>query len=137
LAPGKIKTEQIERYKRKARELYGTAVVEESERKVRKMSREEWKAVGAEGGAVASALADVVDQDIASEEVQALIAQHHAWIEHFYPCSAERYRGLARLYVEHPEFRAFYDKYSPGLADFMSKAMNHYADGVLAEREDA
>ena len=26
------------------------------------------------------------------------------------------YRGLGQMYVEHPEFRAFYDKCCPGLA---------------------
>jgi len=128
-------TEQIERYKREARERYGTAVVEESERKAKKMSREQWKAVGAEGEAVTVALAAVANRVPGDAQVQALIARHHAWIENFYPCSAERYRGLGRLYVEHPEFRAFYEKYRPGLADFMSEAMNVYADEVLADVE--
>jgi len=128
-------TEQIERYKREAREMYGPAQVEESEQRVKKMSRAEWKAVGAEGEAVTTALAALADREPGDAEVQALIARHHAWIENFYPCSAEIYRGLAQGYVEHPEFRAFYEKYRPGLADFMSAAMNHYADQVLDKRE--
>jgi hypothetical protein len=37
-----------------------------------------------------------------------------------------------RLYVEHPEFRAFYETYRPGLAGFMQAAMAHYADTGLA-----
>jgi hypothetical protein len=45
------------------------------------------------------------------------------------------YRGLGRLYVEHEEFRAFYDKYRPGLADFMQAAMAYYADHTLAQKE--
>jgi len=128
-------TEQIERYKREAREMSGPAQVEESEQRVKKMSRAEWKAVGAEGEAVTTALAALADREPGDAEVQALIARHHAWIENFYPCSAEIYRGLAQGYVEHPEFRAFYEKYRPGLADFMSAAMNHYADQVLDKRE--
>jgi DNA-binding transcriptional MerR regulator len=124
-------TEQIERYKREAREMYDPALVEESERRVKKMSRAEWKAIGAEGEAVTTGLAALADRDPGDPEVQALIARHHGWIENFYPCSAEIYRGLGRGYVEHPEFRAFYEKYRPGLADFMSAAMNHYADNVL------
>jgi DNA-binding transcriptional MerR regulator len=127
-------TEQIERYKREARQMYDPALVEESEQRVKKMSRDEWKAVGAEGEAVAVALAAVADRYPGDPQVQALIARHHAWIEHFYPCSAEVYRGLGRLYVEHPEFRAFYEKYRPGLADFMAAAMARYADDVLAGR---
>jgi DNA-binding transcriptional MerR regulator len=124
-------TEQIERYKREAREMYDPALVQESERRVKKMSRAEWKAVGAEGEAVTTGLAALADREPGDEEVQKLIARHHAWIENFFPCSAEVYRGLGQGYVEHPEFRAFYEKHRPGLADFLSAAMNHYADQVL------
>jgi hypothetical protein len=49
-----------------------------------------------------------------------------------YPAPAELYRGLGQMYVEPPEFHAFYEKYRPGLADFMQAAMVHYADTVLA-----
>jgi DNA-binding transcriptional MerR regulator len=42
-------TEQIERYKRQAREMYDPALVEESERRVKRMSRAQWQAVGDEG----------------------------------------------------------------------------------------
>ena len=128
-------TEQIERYKREAREMYDPALVEESERRVKKMSRAEWQAVGAEGEVVTAALAALAEQESDDAEVQKLIARHHAWIEHFFPCSAEVYRGLGQGYAEHPEFRAFYEKYRTGLADFMSAAMNHYADQVLDKRE--
>lgn len=127
-------TEQIERYKREAREMYDPALVEESERRVKKMSRAEWKAIGAEGAAVTTGLAALADREPSDAEVQELIARHHAWIENFYPCSAEVYRGLGRGYVEHPEFRAFYEEYGPGLADFVAAAMNHYADRVLDKR---
>ena len=124
-------TEQIERYKREARELYDPALVEESERRVGKMSRAQWKAVQAQGQEVTVAIADLMDREPGDAEVQALVVQHHAWIENFYPCSAEIYRGLAQLYVEHPEFRAFYEKVRSGLADFLSAAMNVYAGEVL------
>ena len=128
-------TEQIERYKREARQMYDPALVEESERRVKKMSRAEWQAVGAEGEAVTTALAALADRQPGDAEVQKLIARHHAWIENFFPCSAEVYRGLGRGYAEHPEFRAFYEKYRPGLADFMAAAMEHYADQVLDKEE--
>ena len=128
-------TEQIERYKREAREMYDPALVRESEQRVKKMSRAEWQAVKAEGEAVTTALAALIDREPGDAEVQTLIARHHAWIENFYPCSAEVYRGLAQGYVEHPEFRAFYEKVRPGLAGFLSAAMSHYAGQVLDRQE--
>lgn len=33
------------------------------------------------------------------------------------------YRGLGQLYAGHKNFRKFYDKYRPDLADFMEAAM--------------
>jgi len=129
-----LSTEQIERYKREARELYNPALVEESERRVKRMSREQWRAVGAEGEAVTSGMATLMDRTPNDPEVQALVARHHGWIENFYPCSAEIYRGLGQMYVEHPDFRAFYEKARPGLAGFMSAAMKVYADQVLDRR---
>jgi DNA-binding transcriptional MerR regulator len=127
-------TEQIERYKRQAREMYDPAMVEESERRVKGMSREKWKAVQAEGQAVTTGIAALMDRDPGDAEVQAVVARHHAWIENFYPCSAEIYRGLSQLYVDHPEFRAFYEKVQPGLADYLSAAMQIYVGDVLERR---
>ena len=127
--------EKAERYRQEAREMFGPDVVEASERKAKKMNREQWEAVGAEGGAVAEALAALAERDPGDAEVQSQIARHHAWIVNFYACPAERYRGLGQLYVEHPEFRAFYDKFRPGLAEFVAEAMNLYADRVLDKGE--
>ena len=86
------------------------------------MGKEQWNAVRAEGDA--SAPHGRADGPAADDpEVQATIARQHAWIENFYPCSAEVNAGLGQLYTANPEFRANYDKYRPGLADFMRDAM--------------
>ena len=43
------------------------------------------------------------------------------------------FQGLGQHYADHPEFRANYDKYRPGLADFMRDAMAYYAEHTLAK----
>ncbi len=65
--------------------------------------------------------------------MQAAIARHYAHLENFYHATAAMYRGLGQLYVEHDEFLANYEKYRPGLAGFMQKAMTYYADHTLTE----
>jgi DNA-binding transcriptional MerR regulator len=125
-------TEQIERWQREVKERYDPALVAESNRRVRAMSKEQWNAVKAEGDAVTQRMAELMDRVPGDPEVQATVARHHGWIERFYPASAEVYRGLGRGYAEHPEFRAFYETYRPGLADFMKEAMAYYADHSLA-----
>jgi len=125
--------EQSERWRREARELYGDDVVEQSEQRARKMSKAEWNALKDEGDAVTRGLAALMDRDHGDPEVQAAVAKHYAWLEHFWHADADAYRGLGQLYVENDEFRAFYERYRPGLADFMQAAMNYYADHTLTE----
>jgi DNA-binding transcriptional MerR regulator len=125
--------EQIERYQREAREMYDPRLVAESERRVRNMSKAQWNRVKEEGDQVTRAIAEMADKAPGDPEVQALITRHHAWVEHFYPASAELYRSLGQGYAQHPDFREFYDTYLPGLADFMQAAMAHYADHTLAD----
>jgi DNA-binding transcriptional MerR regulator len=125
--------EQIERYTREVSERYDPKIVAESNRRVRNMSKAQWQAAKAEGGAVAQQLVDLMDQQPGDAAVQAAIARHYTWVDNFWHPTAESYRGLGQGYAEHPEFRAFYDKYRPGLADFMCAAMSYYADHTLAE----
>jgi DNA-binding transcriptional MerR regulator len=125
--------EQIERYTREANEMYDPKAVAEANRRVRSMTRAQWQAVKAEGGAVAQQLADLMDKAPSDVAVQAAVARHYAWVDNFWHPTAESYRGLGQGYAAHPEFRAFYEKYRPGLADFMCAAMSYYADHALAE----
>jgi DNA-binding transcriptional MerR regulator len=122
---------QIERYTREVNERYDPKIVAESNRRVRNMSKAQWQAVKIEGEAVTQQLADLMDKPPSDPAVQAAIARHYAWLENFWHPTAEAYRGLGQNYAEHPEFRAHYEQYRPGLADFMCAAMMHYADQVL------
>lgn len=126
--------EKIASLKAEARTRWGADRVEASERKVRGMSREKWAAVQEEGKAVALDMAALTGRDPGDAAVQAVVARHRAWIEHFWTPDAESYRGLGRTYVEHPEFRAFYEKVAPGLADFLCRAIERYCEDFPLRR---
>ncbi len=126
--------EQVARWKREVDERYDPKLVAESNRRVQAMNKEQWNDVKAEGDAVARRMAELMGRPASDPEVQATIARQHAWIERFYPCSAEIFQGLGQHYAEHPEFRANYDKYRTDLADFMRDAMAYYAEHTLATR---
>ncbi len=123
--------EKIEAYNREVRQTYDPEVLKQVDRKVRNMSKAQWQDIKDEGGAIAAGLAKLMDRDPADPDVQALIARQHAWIENFFPASGEVFRGLGELYATNEEFRAFYDRFAPGLADFMREAMKYYADEKL------
>ncbi|MFC1547062.1 TipAS antibiotic-recognition domain-containing protein [Candidatus Neomarinimicrobiota bacterium] len=125
--------EQIRRYKEEAEQRFDPALVAESNRRLHKLSKEEWLALKAEGEEIAGLLAGVMDRSPDDAEVQELIARHHAHIERFYPCDGKTYVGLGQLYMEHADFRAHYDRYRPGLADFLKEAMEWYAENRLGD----
>jgi DNA-binding transcriptional MerR regulator len=125
--------ERTKRYRKEARQRWGEENVQESEERLRKLPKDEWQKIQAEGERIAEELAGYLDRQPDDDEVQVMIARHHAWIENFYPAPAEVYRGLGQMYIEHPEFRAFYDKYGEGLAIFLKSAMDIFADTKLKE----
>ena len=125
--------EKVARYRQEARERYDPALVKESERRIRKLSKAQWEGLKREGEEVTRLIAGLMDKPPDNPEIQILVGRHHAWIERFYNASAEVYRGLGELYGEHDGFRDYYDQYRPGLADYMREAMAYYADHVLSE----
>ncbi|MBN1248117.1 MAG: TipAS antibiotic-recognition domain-containing protein [Anaerolineae bacterium] len=122
--------EQAERYQRETRESYDPALVAESERRLRKMSKEQWQALKSEIGEVTVQLAEAMEKGPESPEVQELVAWHFRVMEKSYPVSPDIYQGLAQLYIDHAEFRAFYERIRPGLAKFLNAAMTYYAAGL-------
>ena len=123
--------EQIERYNKEVDEKYGPGTVEATRERLGKLSKKQWQEVKEEGGAIALEMAELMYLPPEASEVQKLVKRHHAWIENFWTPNAESYKGLGRGYVENPEFREFYDKYKKGLAEFLYKAMEYYADSQL------
>ena len=123
--------EKVDRWNKEVDEKYDPEKVAESRRNLGKMSKGQFNDVQEEGDRVTIAISELMDRDPSSPAVQGLIKEHHAWIENFYACPAEMYKGLGQLYVENPEFTVFYDKFKPGLAVFMSEAMEYFADQSL------
>jgi hypothetical protein len=122
---------QAEEYHREARQKYGNEIVEQSEQKIRKMSKEKWATIRNEHEIIAQDLAKVEDKDPADPAVQEIIKRHHEWIENFYPAPGSLYRGLGLMYTQDSRFRENYDKHRPGLADFMKKAIDYFCEAVL------
>ncbi len=123
--------DQATRYALEARKSYGKDFVEKTERRIRKMSKDKWALVRAEGVQIAKDLAAYVDIAPQDDVVQAIIKRHHDWIENFYPAPRDLYRGLGTMYTQSPEFRAYYDAHKPGLTDFLKKAMDYFCDHSL------
>ena len=123
---------KLKGYEAEAADRWGELAAE-SGRRVRQMTKAQWQAIQQEGGAVTQRMAELMGQPISAPAVQTAIARQHAWIENFYPCPAEMFRGLGQMYADDPRFAATYEKAKPGLAVFMRDAMMYYADHTLAK----
>jgi len=115
-------------------ERYGAPMlegIEHSRASYARMAPTEQEALGRELQEVEAALAGAMRQgvDPASQGVNALIRRHRAWVAAMWgrPCSAERYSGLAQLYLSHPDFVARYEHLEPGFAEYLASAMKLHA----------
>lgn len=98
----------------------------QSRRRTAAYSKEDWLRIKAETedleARFAAALADGVPAD--SEAAMDLAEEHRQQITGtFYDCPPEMHAALGRMYVEDERFAAHYDQRAPGLARYVSTAV--------------
>jgi DNA-binding transcriptional MerR regulator len=122
--------ETIERYERESKANWGGSdAYEQSRRRVKAMTKEQWQAVKSRGEEITLAFAELYKAGKSPDGPEALEVCAR-WAEHlraFYDPTPEMIQGLGAMYADHPEFRATYEKYAPGLADWLKPAMAAYA----------
>ena len=115
---------------------YGTKaedLLRQSHIKTAKWDKTKWDDVKRMGDQIYKELADAIKANLASEseEVQKIISCHYELQNRFYDLSKNVYIGLADLYMQHPDFKKFFDAYHPKMIAYIGKAIRHYADKHL------
>ena len=98
----------------------------ESSRRAARYTKDDWRAIKAESGAVTTELGAALAAGAAPGDpsVQALVDRHRDVIDRwFYPCSIEMQASLGEMYVADPRFAATYERVQPGLATFVRDAI--------------
>lgn len=120
-----------EKYAKEVREKYDPQVVEESEKRTAKYTKNDWAKILGSWNAKYQEIVALMDQGPADPEVQKIIGEIRQLItDHFYTCTPEIYRGLAELYVTDQRFTANIDQHKEGLAEFLKAAMDIYCDNL-------
>jgi hypothetical protein len=118
---------QPEQYAAEAEERWGdTDAYAQSQRRTAAMSKEDWLRVKAEGEDVERRFAAALASGAAADSVEAmdLAEEHRQQISrYFYDCSPEMHAGLGRMYLEDERFTAHYERVAPGLAQYVSTAV--------------
>lgn len=108
--------------------------VDESWDNVKGWKKGNWDQFHQEGDEINKALVAAMNADLkpSSTEVQDLIHRHHAWVKHFWTPTKESYIGLGQMYLNHTDFRDFYNAYHPKLVEYLVEAMKIYAERKLS-----
>ena len=113
-----------------ARERYGDDAVDESNRKMLKMSKQEYADFRALEEQIRSELERAVGagDDPAGETGERICSMHRTWLGYTWPAySAEAHRGLAESYVADDRFRSYYDRSVEGCATWLRDAIVAHA----------
>jgi DNA-binding transcriptional MerR regulator len=116
-----------EDYEREAEERWGeTEAWTQSQRRTAAYSKEDWVRIKAEADDVERRFAEALRSGVPAESEQAMdVAEEHRqhigrW---FYDCPPAMHAGLGRMYVEDERFTAHYEQVAPGLARYVSTAV--------------
>ena len=69
--------------------------------------------------------------EVTDPVVQEWIGKHYAFVKQFWTPNRIAYKSLAMTYVMDPAFTSTYEAYQTGLAKFVQKAINVWADANL------
>ena len=130
---GKMKMEDLfegfdpSRYEDEARHQWGKSeAFVESEKRTRRYTPDDWKALKAEQAAVYDDAHSALQagQRPSDEAVMDFAERHRLSIDRwFYPCSHSMHSGLASMYESDDRFRQSIDRHGQGLTSFLAEAI--------------
>jgi len=124
----KLIDDNEQQYGNEIRAKYGDSSVNDSNAKVKGMTKEQYAEVESLSQQVNETLRAAFEQgDPASELAQKACELHKQWLCYFWSeYSKEAHVGVAQMYVDDPRFTEYYDKIAPGCAVFLRDAVNIY-----------
>ena len=115
------------RYEDEVRQRWGTSeAFRESEKRTRRYTPDDWKALKAEQAAVYDDAHSALQagQRPSDEAVMEIAERHRLSIDRwFYPCSHSLHCGLASMYESDDRFRQTIDRHGQGLTSFLAEAI--------------
>jgi len=126
----KLIDENEEKYGKEVRAKYGDQAVDESNAKVKGLTKEQYDEGERLRLDIEEALKAAFETgDPAGEPAQKACDLHKQWLCLYYPKYSKEYHiGLGEMYVADDRFRANYDKLGTGCTEFLRDAINVYCN---------
>ena len=108
--------------------------IDESWKNVRHWKKPNWEQFKQDGEELNQDLASAMKSNLEPTDmrVQVLIQRHYSWVKNFWTPTKTTYLALAHMYLDHPDYRVFYNRYHPNLAEYLVEAMRVYAERELS-----
>lgn len=122
-------TSKIDEYAKEAKERWGdSAAYQESARKTKNYTKEDWNMANEQMTSVFAELGQLKDLPPESQEVQLAVKKLQEFISQFYyPCNKDILAGLGQMYTADQRFKDNIDKMGgSGTAEFTAKAIACY-----------
>ena len=116
------------KYGKEVREKYGNESVDESNRRISKLSESEWNDLESLSNKVNESIKEaMLLENPNSEEAKKAVKLHKAWLDHYGNYSKEAHIGLGEMYVYDDRFKKYYeDNVGEGAAEFLRDAINNF-----------
>lgn len=124
----KLIEDNEKKYGQEIREKYGDSTVDQSNKKLKGMTEEQYAAIQQ----IESEMFEFLLQAMEAGDPASVLAQksadlHRQWLSFYWDSySKEAHAGVAQMYVDDERFTKYYDKRSPGLAAFLRDAVHVY-----------
>jgi DNA-binding transcriptional MerR regulator len=119
--------ENEEEYAREAEDRWGTTDAwQQSQQRASRYSKADWERISAEATAIDARFVELLGagEPADGEQARAVAEEHRQHIcRWFYDCGPAMHAGLGRMYVEDERFTATYEAKAPGLAQYVSAAV--------------
>lgn len=120
-------------YEEEARQRWGDAPVDASQARLTSLGTDRQRELLQEAQAINTELAACLRAHLAPSDtrVSAAVARHYRWVCAGWTPDRDAYKALGSMYVQDGRFTAFYDREAPGLAAYLSTAIDAWADANL------
>ena len=98
----------------------------ESARRTKRYKSEDWHRYRTESSELNATIAELMGEEVPPDHERAmdLAERHRQQIDRwFYPCPKGMHAKLGKMYVADPRFKESYDRVRPGLAEYLSEAI--------------
>lgn len=127
--------ELIPEIKKEVADRWGKEKLENAEENISRMNKAEWADTKQEADEINRWLVNLMHLAPAAIEVQRVVREHFKHLNGFYKVEKQVYGCLGKMYIEDERFKAYYDSYKDGLANFLNEAIQVFCNNGL-EVED-